>query len=141
MLVREVMNPEVLTVGEDITVKEAATTMYKKNIGSLVVVEKEKIVGIITEGDILKTIARDLDVNATLITQVMTKDVITIDPDKTIEDAVNLMTGNKIKKIPVVHDGKLVGIITASDIVVVEPKLIESIANLISIKTTGYRGG
>jgi predicted transcriptional regulator len=71
----------------------------------------------------------------------MTKNVIMIEPDKTIEDAVNLMTDNRIKKIPVVKDGNLVGIITASDIIVVEPKLIENIANLISIKIPGYRGG
>jgi predicted transcriptional regulator len=67
--------------------------------------------------------------------------VITVEPDKTIEEAVNLMTKHKIKKLPVVEDNKLVGIVTASDIVVVEPKLIESIANLVSIKLPGYRGG
>jgi predicted transcriptional regulator len=67
--------------------------------------------------------------------------VITVEPDKTIEEAVNLMTKHKIKKLPVVEDNKLVGIVTASDIIVVEPKLIESIANLVSIKLPGYRGG
>jgi CBS domain-containing protein len=141
MLVKDVMNPNVMTIKPGIRVKEAAIIMYKNHIGSLVVVEKEKIVGIITEGDVLKTIARDLDLSVTPIEEVMTKNVIMIEPDKTIEDAVNLMTDNRIKKIPVVKDGNLVGIITASDIIVVEPKLIENIANLISIKIPGYRGG
>jgi CBS domain-containing protein len=141
MLVKDVMNANVLTVKPDIAVKEAATIMYKNHIGSLIVLEKEKIIGIITEGDVLKTVARDLDLNVTLVSEVMTKDVISIEPNKTIEEAVNLMTEKKIKKLPVIKDGELMGIITASDIIVVEPKLIENIANLISIKIPGYRGG
>lgn len=141
MLVKDVMNPHAITTGPETTVKEAATLMYKNHIGSLIVVEKGKILGIITEGDILKTIARDLEVNVTLVQEVMTRDIVSIEPDKKIEDAVNLMTEKKIKKLPVIEDGKLVGIITASDIIVVEPKLIENIANLISIKIPGYRGG
>jgi CBS domain-containing protein len=141
MLVRDVMNPNVITAREDISVKEAATIMYKNHIGSLVIVEKEKIVGIITEGDVLKTVARDLDLNATPVLEVMTRNVVTIEPDKEIGDAVNLMIEKRIKKLPVIDDEKPVGIITASDIIVVEPKLIEGIANLISIKIPGYRGG
>jgi CBS domain-containing protein len=141
MLVKDVMNPNVITSKPDITVKEAATIMYKHHIGSLIIVEEDRIVGIITEGDVLKTIARDLDLNVIPLEEVMTKNIVSVEPDKKVEEAVNLMIENRIKKLPVVKDGKLLGIITASDIMVVEPKLIENIANLISIKIPGYRGG
>jgi CBS domain-containing protein len=141
MLVRDIMKKDVMTTKQDATIKEAASVMSNRHIGSLVVLEKEKIVGIITERNILKSIADGLDPELTTVEEVMTKNVITIEPDKTIDDAVGLMAQHGIKKLPVVDGSKLVGIITASDIIVVEPKLIESIANLLSIKLPGYRGG
>jgi CBS domain-containing protein len=141
MLVRDIMKKDVMATKQDATIKEAASVMSNRHIGSLVVLEKEKIVGIITERNILKSIADGLDPELTTVEEVMTKNVITIEPDKTIDDAVGLMAQHGIKKLPVVDGDKLVGIITASDIIVVEPKLIESIANLLSIKLPGYRGG
>lgn len=141
MLVRDIMNKDVVTAKPDITVKEAAAIMTCHHIGSLVVLDNEKIVGIITERTIMVSIADGRDAELTTIEEIMAKKVITIEPDKTIEDAVGLMAEHKIKKLPVVDGDKLVGIITASDIIVVEPKLIESVANLLSIKLPGYRGG
>jgi len=141
MLVRDIMNKNVVTTKPDITVKEAAAIMSRYHIGSIVVLDNEKIVGIITERNILVSIADGRDPELTTIEEIMAKKVITIEPDKTIDDAVGLMAEKKIKKLPVVDGDKLVGIITASDIIVVEPKLIESIANLLSIKLPGYRGG
>jgi len=141
MLVRDIMRKEVMTAKPDATVKEAAAAMSRLHIGSLVVVAEEKIVGIVTERNVLTAIASGKDPELTTVEEVMAKNVITIKPDEKIDTAVALMAEHKIKKLPVVDGGKLVGIITASDIIVVEPKLIESIANLLSIKLPGYRGG
>jgi len=141
MLVRDVMNRNVITASEDINLKDAAKKMYNNKIGSLVVVRKNKLVGIITQTDVIKAISEDREIETTLVADIMNKNVITVEPSKTIEEAVNLMTEHKIKKLPVVDGGKLVGIITASDIIVIEPKLIEGIASLISLKLPGYKGG
>ncbi|MDI6798776.1 MAG: CBS domain-containing protein [Candidatus Aenigmarchaeota archaeon] len=142
MLIKDVMNRNVIATKPGVSVREAAKIMSKYHIGSLVVLEENKIIGILTEGDILrKVIAQDKDLDETKIREIMTQKVVTINSDKTIEDAVNLMMENRIKKLPVVDDDKLVGVITASDIMVVEPKLIEAISNLISLKIPGYRGG
>jgi len=141
MLVRDIMQKNVVTTKPDATVKEAAAVMNRMHIGSLVVVDNEKIVGILTERNILVSIADGRDPELTTAEDIMAKKVITVAPDKTIDTAVGLMAEYKIKKLPVVQDEKLVGIITASDIIVVEPKLIESVANLLSIKLPGYRGG
>jgi len=141
MLVREVMNKNVITVKPDVTIKEAAGIMSNYHIGSLVVLENNKLLGILTERNVLVSVADGKDPELTTVEEVMTKKVITIDPSKTIEDAVALMIEHNIKKLPVVDGDKLVGIITASDIIVVEPKLIEGIAKLISINLPGYRGG
>ena len=136
------MNRNVVTAKLNITLREAAAVMSKLNIGSLIILdENEKISGIVTSTDILKAIAAGKDVEETLVEEVVSKPVITIEPDKSIEDAVNIMLEHKIKKLPVVEEGKLVGIITASDIITIEPKLIENIAALISLKLPGYRGG
>lgn len=141
MIVRDVMNKDVMTAESEITVKEAAKIMSQHHVGSLVILKKEEIVGIVTERNILVAVAEGKDAELTTVEEIMSKNVITVAPDKTIEDAVNIMVEHKIKKLPVVDAGKLIGIITASDIAVVEPKLIEGIVNLLSIKLPGYRGG
>ncbi|MGC8812189.1 MAG: cyclic nucleotide-binding/CBS domain-containing protein [Candidatus Aenigmatarchaeota archaeon] len=142
MLIKEVMNRNVIAVKPETSVREAAKVMAKYHIGSLIILEEERIVGIITEGDILrKVIVEGKDLDETKVREIMTERVFTIEPDKTIDDAVKLMMEKKIKKLPVMENEKLVGIITASDIMVVEPKLIEAIAGLISLKIPGYQGG
>lgn len=141
MIVRDVMNKKVVVAKSDISIKKASEVMGKYHIGSLVVRDDEEIRGILTERDVLMSVARGKDPNETSIGEIMTKKVITIDPDSTLSDAVDLMIKHKIKKVPVVEEGKLIGIVTASDIVVVEPKLVASIASLISMKLPGYRGG
>ncbi|HKZ45191.1 MAG TPA: CBS domain-containing protein [archaeon] len=141
MIVRDVMVREVVATNPDTSIKKAAEIMMQHHIGSLIVLENEKISGIITETNIMHAVAEEKNPDATAVSDVMSKDVITVEPDKRIEDAVELMLKYKIKKLPVVDDEKLIGVITASDIIVVEPKLIEAVASLVSIKIPGYQGG
>jgi CBS domain-containing protein len=141
MDVKTVMNKNVVIAKKDITLKEATEVMTKLHIGCLLIIENKKILGIITSSDILKAIANDKNPNTVLAEEIMSKNVVTIDPDKRIEDAVDMMIKNRIKKLPVVSDDKIEGIITASDIIVVEPKLIATVASLISLKMPGYTGG
>jgi len=141
MIVKDIMNKNAVTSKSDATIKDVSKIMSSHHIGSLVVVENEKIVGIITSGNIIKAIASGKNPDLTTVEELMTKKVITIEPDKDIKEAVDLMIQHKIKKLPIVQNGKLVGIVTASDIMVVEPKLIEGIANLISLRLPGYHGG
>lgn len=141
MLVKDVMNKNVVVAKSNATIREAAKVMNKFRIGSLIVLKEEAIAGIVTERNVLTAVAGGKNTDSTTIEEIMTKKVVTVDPDQTVEAAVDLMIQNKIKKLPVVEDNKLKGIITASDIVVVEPKLIASVANLISMKLPGYRGG
>jgi CBS domain-containing protein len=131
MLVKEAMTKNVIVINPDTTIKDAAKIMSEQRVGSLVVVENEKLVGIITELDIIwKVVASELDPKTTLVRDIMTKKVVTISADQTLEDATQLMVENKIKKLPVVENNKIVGIITATDIISIQPKLIESLAKL-----------
>jgi len=141
MLVKDVMNKNVVVAESDVTIREASKVMSKYKIGSLVVMKKSAIVGMLTEGDIMESVASDRDSDTTIVETVMSEKVFTVEPEQTIETAADIMVQNKIKKLPVVEDGQLKGILTASDIVVVEPKLIASVASLISMKLPGYSGG
>ena len=141
MLVNEVMNKNVVVVKKDATLKQASEVMSKTRIGSLVVVEGNKIAGIITSSDIIRSIAQDKAPGNTLIEEVMSKRVFTVEPDATVQDAVDVMVENKIRELPVVENNKIKGIITVTDIAVVEPKLIASIASLLSMQFPGYHGG
>ena len=131
MLVKDAMNKKVIITKPDATVRDAARVMTKYRIGSLLVVEKEKLMGIVTELDIIwKVVAGDLDPNITLVQDIMTKKVIAIKSDRTLEDATHVMVEKKIKKLPVLENNKLVGILTATDLISVQPKLIEALGKL-----------
>lgn len=115
MLVKEIMK-KVVTISPSATVKEAAQTMVKDGIGSLVIVDKGKLAGIITERDILKYYSGSGSPGAS-VSKIMSKNVKTIEADEEIENAAEIMSQNKIKRLPVTQKGKLMGIITATDLV------------------------
>ncbi|MBU2522790.1 MAG: CBS domain-containing protein [Nanoarchaeota archaeon] len=117
MKVREVMK-HVKTISLGSSVKDAARKMNDHNIGSLIVLDGKKLVGIITERDILgKITALDKTPSKIPVSNIMTSKVIVTRPDDFIDDAVYLMIKNKIKKLPVIEDGEVVGMITSTDIV------------------------
>ncbi|RLE44080.1 hypothetical protein DRJ19_01285 [Candidatus Woesearchaeota archaeon] len=117
MHVEDVMH-DVEIIDENADVKAAADLMAKKQIGSLVVVGRGRVVGIVTERDFLECFARFGKGSKKLkVKDIMSKNVITITPDALLEDAAALMAKHKVKRLPVVKDGLLVGIITASDVI------------------------
>ncbi|MBW2967177.1 CBS domain-containing protein [Candidatus Woesearchaeota archaeon] len=107
----------VETIEQNHTFKEAATLMAKKGIGCLVITDSDGVSGIVTERDVLKQVAKDSSALDRPVKDVMSADVITIESDKHIDDAAALMSEKKIKKLPVVDDGQLVGIITSTDLI------------------------
>ena len=132
MLVKEIMTSDVKTISAAATIQEAATLMADLGIGSLVVTEKKMLVGIITEGDILRdVVAVDKLPSKTKVKEVMATELVAVGPDATIEDAAEAMTEKKVKRLPVVYKNNLVGIVSAVDIVAAEPKMMEQIAKLV----------
>jgi CBS domain-containing protein len=112
MEVSQVMN-KAFIIDDNVTLKEAAKMMSVKNIGSVLVVKDSKILGIITEKDV----ARNLNKLNSKVSSIMSRKVVTIEYDEELEDAATLMAENKIKRLPVMQNKKLVGIITATDII------------------------
>lgn len=113
MKVKDIMN-KAIVVDFDISLKEAAKIMSDKNIGSLIVLKDNKIIGIITENDIVRNVS-NLDRK---ISQIMSKRVLTINEDEDIDNAAELMGKNKIKRVPVIDkNGRLTGIVTTTDLI------------------------
>jgi CBS domain-containing protein len=112
------MSRNVKTVRPDSKLREIIQKMVKFNISCMIVMDQARAVGIITEMDILKSINQAfLDLDVTEAKNVMSGPLITVADDANIERASRMMLKNKIKKLPVVRDEKLIGIITSSDIV------------------------
>jgi len=118
ILLEKEMNTDVTRIHPDKTVKFAGQILKAVNIGCMVVVDDAgKILGILTERDIVqKVVADGYDPKTTPVKEIMSKDVITMDKKRTVEEAIDLMEKNKIKKIPIVDRGKLVGIVTMTDL-------------------------
>ena len=121
----DVMVEDVITVEEGATAKEVAELMNKHEIGCLIVMKMGKPAGIVTERDLVKRILLESkDPEKTKISEIMSKPLIVGKPQMELEQTVRLMVEQKIKKLPVTQDGKLVGLITLTDILRFQPELL-----------------
>ena len=111
-------NNLTISVCPDDTVFAALELMVDKNVGALLVMEGENFIGIFTERDYArKVILKGKASKETLIREIMTEDPVTVSLDNTIEDCMRLMTNKFIRHLPVMDNGKLVGIISIGDVV------------------------
>jgi CBS domain-containing protein len=135
--VEDIMVKEVMTIDENSTVKEAAEVMNKFEIGCLIAVKKGKAMGIVTERDLLKrVVAESKDANETKVRDVMSSPLVVIEPSTDLEEAVKLMFQMKIKKLPVVDDKRLVGLISLTDIARFQPQMIKILKQLATRQAT-----
>ncbi len=132
MIVKDVMNKNVMTVEPSDTVQEAAEMMAERNSKCVIVTEKEKLVGILTDWDFLaKVCAKAGDSTKMKVEEIMTDKVIVTGPDTDIDEAAKIMVEHGIKKLPIVTENVLIGVVTAMEIVAAEPKLMEEVSSLI----------
>ena len=111
--VADLMVKDVLTVEPSDTIGEAAEKMNASNVGAVVVMEDMvRIVGIVTERDLLRAVASRARAAEARVRQWMTPDPVTIDPDITIEEAAKIMFDNNFRHLPVVKDGRALGIVS-----------------------------
>jgi CBS domain-containing protein len=111
-------------------VSEAAKVMAKWKIGSLIVTQGSSVVGIITEGDISRVVAKGMDVGATFL-EFERKKLVTVAPGERLEVAAKKMADAGVKKLPVMDEGKLVGILTQTDIVNSSFALVTSLKEMV----------
>jgi CBS domain-containing protein len=124
--VEDAMLTEVVTARPNQTILEVSKIMKEKDVGSVIVCERDSPIGIATREDIVnKVTAEDKIASKVFLKDIMNKNLVTCNPDCDIADAARLMSKNKYERIPVVSMGKLVGIISAREIAKVAPAVIE----------------
>jgi CBS domain-containing protein len=115
--VSDVMTQASISDSPSDTLRSAAECMWRQQTGSVVVMEQDNLVGIITERDVLKAAAQGMDVDKTTVGEFMTRTVITVPSSDSVRDAARLMAQHWIRHLPVVEDGRVVGVLSQRDIV------------------------
>lgn len=117
MKAQEIMTTEVVSVDKKTSVREAAAKMAETDVGSVVVNDNNKLVGIITDRDItIRGVAKNDDLNNVTCDQVMSTNVVTASSDTNMEEVIDLMSENQIKRVPIVDNSNVVGMISLRDI-------------------------
>jgi CBS domain-containing protein len=109
---------DVATIAPDVSVKRAADWLRAKNIGSLVVVSGGAVLGLVSEREIVHAMSHHGEaVTLIPVSEIMRRGVIAVSPTETVSRVMSLMTRHRVRHMPVVHDGNLVGIISIGDVV------------------------
>jgi len=133
--VEDAMIEDVVTIDADATVSKAVDLMNKHEIGCLIVTRNAKALGIVTERDMLsRVLGMSRNPEKTKVTEIMTSPLVVADPEMNLEEAARLMFKMKVKKLPVVSEGNLVGLVTLTDIARFQPQIIK-ILKKIYVKT------
>ena len=116
--ISDIMTRDVVTISQSDKVIKAVKIMTKKRIGGLVVLNNRKPVGIVTESDLVrKVLSKNINPGKINVSDILTRRLISIKPNSTFYNATKLMVKNKIRRLPVIRDGELIGIVTAVDLV------------------------
>jgi len=140
MNVRDAMTQDPRSIGPSVSVVEAARLMREGDIGSLPITDDEKLVGMITDRDITtRVVAEAADPNQTAVGDVYSRDLISVEPDEDLEDALGLMARHQVRRLPVVENGRLVGIVAQADIALKENDKAGELLEAISEPSEGER--
>ncbi|MHC1610277.1 MAG: CBS domain-containing protein [Candidatus Methanospirareceae archaeon] len=131
---RDVMIRDVVKGDKDLTVLEAAKLMRRSKVDSIVVLDDGEPVGIVTEGDIIsEVVSKDIKPSTVRLKEIMTTPLVTASPTDRLSDIAKKMTKERIRKIPVIEDGKLVGIVADVDILSVSSEMTSILAELMEM--------
>lgn len=132
----------VISIHPDASVYDTIARMVQNNVGAILILDRGSIQGIFTERDYLRRVTLEgRPVETTPISEVMTRDVMSVSPDATVETCMQLMTANKCRHLPVLRDGSLAGIISIGDCVKAVSRTAEArVEDLTNYITGGYPG-
>lgn len=116
--IRDVMTSNPRTVEASTPVAEAAKLMKNEDVGPIPIVEKDQVTGILTDRDIvLRVVAEGKDPGSTTVGDIASRDLVTVDPEQSLDEALRLMAQHQVRRLPVCEeDGKLVGIVAQADV-------------------------
>jgi CBS domain-containing protein len=115
--VKDVMTARPTSIESSASIVEAARRMAAEDVGSLPVIHEGKLVGMVTDRDlVLKVVARDVDPHKMIVGEVCSESPVTAKPDDALDDALRQMAKNQVRRLPVAEDGRLVGILAQADV-------------------------
>ena len=116
--IRELMTTNPTTVEPSARVVDAARAMKQEDVGPVPVVEGDRLAGIVTDRDIvLRVVAEGGDPQSTTVGEIMSRDLVTVDPEQPLDEALRLMARHQVRRLPVCEeDGRLVGIVAQADV-------------------------
>jgi CBS domain-containing protein len=115
--IRDVMTPDPRTIEPSTTVQEAAKVMRDEDVGPIPIVENGSVTGILTDRDIVVNVVAEGKDFSSPVSEVASRDLITVDPEQTLDEALRLMAQHQVRRLPVCEDdGRLVGIVAQADI-------------------------
>ena len=141
MSVRDIMAVNVVTIAPDATVLQAAKLMEQMDIGSVVIVDRQRPVGIITEADIVRrVIAQEADPKTCVARDIMSSPIIHVTPDTPLTEAMRVMARSGIRRVVVLKNDSLAGLITSRDILRWSPELIDVLVESLRMKGEASSG-
>ena len=115
--VRDVMTPGVRTVSPSQSLAEAAAVMKGEDVGSVPVVEDDRLAGIVTDRDIvIQAVAERRDPQTVKVDEVASRQLVTVEPEQDLDEALALMARHQVRRLPVVEAGRLVGMLAQADV-------------------------
>jgi CBS domain-containing protein len=131
--IRDAMTKDARSISASASVVEAAQLMREQHIGSLPVTEDERLVGMITDRDITtRVVAESAVPDATSVGDVYSRDLISVEPDNDLDEALQLMARHQVRRLPVVENGRLVGMVAQADIALKENERTGELVGAIS---------
>lgn len=115
--IREVMTSKLCTIDADKTVAYAAKMLRDEDVGLAPIIEGDRLVGALTDRDIaIRVVAEGKDPESTTVREVASTELVTVGPEQGLDEALNLMAQHQVRRIPVVEDGRLVGVLAQADV-------------------------
>jgi CBS domain-containing protein len=132
--IMEAMTKKPISASPDISINDAAKLMRKEHVGSLLIKKGDQISGMFTEHDIVRSLAMGVDLAKAKVSDLMNRNIISIEPMKDVYEAMLLMNKEDLRRLPVILNNKCIGLITLKDILKIQPTLMELIVDRIKLR-------
>lgn len=116
MFIKDIMKKEIVTTSSEVLVREAAKKLINNRVGCLLVTENEILKGILTKSDIIRSLADRKSPDDCKVSEIMEKNITSCSPDINIYEGAKILSKKKVKRLPVLHKGKLKGIVSVSEL-------------------------
>ncbi len=123
--VMDAMTRNPVVVGPELSLKQCAISMVRNKVGSVLVKKEGKLLGIVTAKDFTNAVANDVNADEVRVGDIMVKRVRSITPDSDIYDALMMMSKKDIRRLPVIHNKEVIGMLTINDVLKIQPRLLD----------------